>query len=235
MYWLMTCLGSPCGFDAAVEQKDGAMRELLHQTQIVRDEEHGDFALAQFFEFADAAVGEDGIADGQRFVNDQNVRIDMDCGGKCQPHIHAARIFLDRAVHEFADFRKRFDEGRLARFRARPMPMISPLMKTFSRPREFGVEARAEFQQRRDAPARHNPSRGGLQDAADDLQQRALAAAVGSHQAEHFAAFDAEADVAQRPEIGVERLRIEGQQLRAGGRRDEIQAVKLGYVLNQNH
>ena len=84
---------------------------------------------------------------------------------------------------------------------------------------EFRIEARAEFEQRGDAPARHHASRGGLQDAADDLQQRALAAAVGTHQAEHLALFDLEADVlaAPRNRCGARPRRAA---VRAGGRWD---------------
>ena len=36
--------------------------------------------------------------------------------------------------------------------------------------REIRIEARAQFQQRRDPPARHHPPRGRLQNSANDLQ-----------------------------------------------------------------
>ena len=97
-------------FDASVQQKDRPVRKLLHQPEVVRDEKNRGLLLAQFFELADAAVGKNRIAHRQRFVDDQNIRIDVYGGGERQPHVHAARIFLDGPVDEFADLRERFDQ-----------------------------------------------------------------------------------------------------------------------------
>ena len=84
--------------------------------------------------------------------------------------------------------------------------------------REFRIESGAQFQQRGDAPARHDAAGGGLQDSADDLKQRALAAAVRSHETDDFAALHAEGDIAQRPEIGVQRLAAQRDSVRGCGR-----------------
>ena len=98
---------------------------------------------------------------------------------------------------------------------------------------EFGVEAGAQFQQGGDASARHHASGGGLQNPADDLQQGALAAAVGPDQAEHFTLFDLEADIAQRPEIRVPGLGVR-EQLAQAVDGTAIQAIELGNVLNKD-
>jgi hypothetical protein len=82
-------------------------------------------------------------------------------------------------------------EGRFRPFRRGRSHDLAVDEDVFA-PREFGIESGAQFQQRGDAPARHHASGGGLKNAADHLQQRALAAAVGSHQADHFAAIHAE-------------------------------------------
>ena len=68
------------GFDAAVQQKNRPVGKLLHQTEIVRNEKDGGFLFAQLFEFANAPVGKDGIADRERFVHDQNVGVDVNGG-----------------------------------------------------------------------------------------------------------------------------------------------------------
>ena len=161
----MTSLGVPCGFDAAVQQQNGAVGKLLHQPQIVGDEQHRDLALAQFLKLAHAAVGEDRVAHGQGFIHDQNFGVDVDRGGKGQPHIHAARVFLDRALHEFADLGEGFDgRHRAVDFGAAQSHDFAVQVDVLAAA-EFGVEARAEFQQRGDAPARHHAPGGGLQDA----------------------------------------------------------------------
>ena len=100
---------------------------------------------------------------------------------------------------------------------------------------EFGVESRAQFQQRGDAPARHHASLGGLQDAGDDLQQRALAGPVGPYQRQRLAFFDLEADIAQRPKIAVELALDKRQRLAQAVGGTAVELVKFGYVLDQNH
>jgi hypothetical protein len=67
-------------------------------------------------------------------------------------------------------------------------------------------------------------SGGGLQNSADNLEQGALAAAVRAHQAEHLAFLQVEADVAQRPKLGVALARA-GQHLPQPVGRAAIEAV----------
>jgi hypothetical protein len=133
-------------------------------------------------------------------------------------------------LDELADLRKRFDRRhRLVDLRATQAQQLAIQVNVFAS-REFRVETRAQFQQRGDTSARHNPSRSGLQDAADDLQQRTLAASVRSHQRKHFAALHFEADVLESPEIGMARLGTRKHFVQAIYR-PAIEAIKLGDIL----
>ncbi len=137
----MTSLGAPSCFDAAVEQEDGAVGKLLHQAEIVRHEEHGDFALAQFLKFAHAAIGEDGIADGEGLVDDENFGVDVDGGGEGQAHVHAARVFFHRPLDELADFGEGFDgRHRLIDLTAAEAHDLAVEVDIFAAA-EFGIEA----------------------------------------------------------------------------------------------
>src|SRR5205814_491799 len=75
-------VGRALGRDAAVQQQDGAVGDPLHQPQIVGHKKHGDLALAQFLELADATVGEYGIAHGEGFVHDEDLGVHVDGGGE---------------------------------------------------------------------------------------------------------------------------------------------------------
>jgi hypothetical protein len=68
---------------------------------------------------------------------------------------------------------------------------------------ELGIEAGAQFQQRGDAAVDDDRSGRGLEDAADQLQQGALAGAVAADDADRFAAPDVEGDILQRGEFPV--------------------------------
>ncbi len=59
--------------------------------------------------------------------------------------------------------------------------------------REFGIEAGAEFEERRDAAVNRNRPGARLQNAGADLQERAFAASVFPHDAKCFAAVHFEA------------------------------------------
>jgi hypothetical protein len=71
-----------------------------------------------------------------------------------------------------------------------------------------------------------------LQDAADNLQQGALAASIGADEAERLAFLDLEADVAQGPKIGMPGPGTRQQFAQPVGR-PAVQAVQLGDVLNE--
>src|SRR5665213_75898 len=55
-----------------VQEENGAIRKLFHQTEIVRHEKHGGFLLAQILKLPDAAVREDGVSHREGLVDDQN-------------------------------------------------------------------------------------------------------------------------------------------------------------------
>ena len=123
--------------------------------------------------------------------------------------------------------------GRFRCISARLIPMISPLMKTFSRPENSGIETRAQFQKRGNSPARDHPARGRLQDAADHLKQSALAAAVRAHETDDFTAIHAERDIPQGPEIGVQRLVPQRIQFADAVEGRLIQPIELRDVLDK--
>src|SRR5712671_1258249 len=63
------------------------------------------------------------------------------------------------------------------------------------------MESGADLQEARNPPAQPNPPRGRLRDAADDLEQGALAGAVLADDADHLSALDLEAHVLEGPEL----------------------------------
>ncbi len=65
------------------------------------------------------------------------------------------------------------------------------------------MEAGADLQERRHAAADADFSAGRLGDAAQDLEQRALAGAVAADDADDLARLDREGDVLERPELGL--------------------------------
>ena len=59
----------------------------------------------------DAFMFEIGIADRERFIDNQNIRSLRGRDAESQPHDHSARIGAQRHIDVVADFGKRFDLG----------------------------------------------------------------------------------------------------------------------------
>ena len=70
----------------------------------------------------------------------------------------------------------------------------------FSPPRQIGMKAGADLEQRADPAIQVGEAFVGIGDARQDLQQRALARAVAADDADDGAGFHFEGDVFQGPE-----------------------------------
>jgi len=77
------------------------------------------------------------------------------------------------------------------------------------------VEAGADFQEAGDAALDADAARGGFGDAAEDFEQGRFAGAIAANDADDFALFDGEGDVAEGPEV------FGGRRTEGGGRRTE--------------
>ena len=63
---------------------------------------------------AEALLLELGVADRQHLVDDQDLRLEMRRHGEGEPHVHAARVALDRRVEELLDLGEGDDLVELA-------------------------------------------------------------------------------------------------------------------------
>src|SRR5690606_1158560 len=114
-------------------------------------------------------LGEQGVANGQRLVNNQNVGVHMCNDRECQAHVHPGRIRLYMLVNEFADLRK---------CKYVVQPFINLLLgqsqyggiqiDVFSAG-ELRVKTSAQLQQGSDTAVDLDFTRGGRERAADEL------------------------------------------------------------------
>src|ERR1700680_5043678 len=63
------------------------------------------------------------------------------------------------------------------------------------------MKAGPDFEQAGDAATEHPPPLGRFGDAAEDLQERALARAIATDDADDLALLDSEDDILERPEL----------------------------------
>src|SRR5262249_36239540 len=96
-------------YQATVIEPEDAIADSFHVADCVRYEQDRNAARAEFVYLAHAALAEVDVAARERFVDEQNLRIDVNCHGERQANYHAAGICFNGLVHEVADFGKAFD------------------------------------------------------------------------------------------------------------------------------
>src|SRR5699024_960550 len=93
----------------AVMDPERLVAHLLDLADGVADEEDRPALLAELLHAPDAFVGECIITDGECLVDDEHIRIGVDGDGEAEAGLHAARIILDRPVHEILELAE-FDD-----------------------------------------------------------------------------------------------------------------------------
>ena len=119
----------------------------------------------------------------------QDLRLEVRRDGEREPHVHAARVALDRRVEELLDLGEGDDLVELAPRSRAASCRGSRRSGRCSRGRSARggsrCRPRAALPTR---PQRSDLALGRLGDAREDLQQRALAGAVAADDADHLAA-----------------------------------------------
>ena len=114
--------------DAALFEADSPVAKRANRRHVVADEKHRAAFVRDFVHSADALFLEGGVAHGQHFVDEQNLRNQVRRHGERQTKIHAGGIALYRRIDELLDFGESDDFVELRRsISAFFMPRIAPL------------------------------------------------------------------------------------------------------------
>jgi len=178
-----------------------------------------------------ALVLENGIAYGQRFVDKDDVGVDVNRRGKRQPHEHAARIHLDRLGDELADTGEALDVRQASTYflqrHANDRPEHLDVLTTC----ELRMKPRAELEQRRHPAAHGCAPAGGTNDAGHDLEHRALPRSIRADDTQCLAALDTKIDVLERREVGVKNRSTRQEHFDRAMSGIPVNLVRLGDVL----
>ena len=127
------------------------------------------------------------VADRQHLVDDQDLGLEVGGDGERQPDVHAARVVLHRRVDELLELRKGDDRVELADDLGAEHPEDGAVEEDVLPAGQVGMKAGADFEQARDAAVQLDIAFGRRGDARQNLEQRALAGAVGADDPQDFA------------------------------------------------
>src|SRR5262245_31824537 len=91
---------------------DRPIRQTPNRFQIVRYEDDRHALPFHLLDPADAPLLEKDVADRQRLIHYQDIRIKMNGHGECETHKHSARVSFNGPIHELADFSELFDRWK---------------------------------------------------------------------------------------------------------------------------
>nr|WP_315729194.1 MULTISPECIES: hypothetical protein [unclassified Bradyrhizobium] len=140
----------------------------------MRDEDLGDISH-RLPHVADAFLLEEDVADAQRLIDQQHLRLETGGGGERQTDDHAAGIGLGRLVDEIADVRKR---GDFVEFRVGLPPAHTAdgrIQIDVLTPRKVRIEAAAKLEHGGNAADDGDLALTRRQRPSEQLQERALA------------------------------------------------------------
>ena len=168
--------------------------------QIVRHHDERRAALLEIADGVEALPLEALVTDGERLVDENHLGVEVDRDRESEPHVHAGRVGPHGHVDEPLQLGEGDDVVEAAGDEVAGDAVERGVQEDVLAAGEIGAEAGAELEQRRDAPAGGDGAFVRFEDAGDDLEERALAAAVRADQAEGLAAGDLQGHVAQGPE-----------------------------------
>jgi len=163
--------------------------------------QHGPAFLSHITHFPQTFLLKFGITYGEDLIDDEYLRLQMGGDGEGEADIHAAGVAFYRGIEvsfhlgksdDFIEFLLDFRPGH---------PQDRSVEIDILPPGKLRVETRAHLQEAGDAALDCDPSRGGFGDAAEDLEEGALAGAVPADDPHGLAALDLEAHVLERPDL----------------------------------
>src|SRR5258705_4989527 len=137
----------------------------------------------------------------QNLVHDQNLGLEVSRYRERQADVHATRVVFDRSVDELLDLGEGDDLVQVALDLGLAHTEKGATQEDVLPSRQFRVEAGSHLQERPDSAVDLHPPLGGFGDARENLEQRALARAVGTNDADDLAPRDIKGHVAQRPDV----------------------------------
>ncbi len=173
------------------------MTDCVH---VVTDENHRSaFVRGDVLHFSETLCLKLGVAHGQDLVDQKNFGIEVGGDGEGEPHIHSARVPLDRGVEKPFDFGEGDDLIEFS-FDLRALhPEDCAVEENIFASGKLRMKTRPDFEERADAAVNINTAGGWLSDSIENFQQRAFSGAVAPDDSEHFASLHIKGNILERP------------------------------------
>jgi hypothetical protein len=194
----------PRRLNAAGIQQNRSRTERLNGVDVVADEKHrAAIGAGDRSHLAEALLLEFRVADREYLVDDQNLGLEMRGDGEGQSDVHAAAEALDGCVEKLLDFGERHDLVEFAADLGTGHAEDRAIDEDVLAASKLGMKSRAHLEQAGDPAVQRDAALGRLGDAAENLQQRALARPVPADDADDIPLEDVDINILEGPEMFV--------------------------------
>ena len=204
---------------------DGALAQLLDLIDVVADEQQRCAAGEHLLHPLVALLLEHKVADGQDLVAGQNVGPNLRRNREAQPRDHAAGIVFHRHIDKIPQFGKVDDVLEMFLHVGAVMAEHRTVQKDVLPRGQVEIKARAQLDQGRDLTVDGHAARRGVHDTGDQLEHRALAAAVAANQRHRLAGFNFKRNIPQCVKFVEKQLVLE--------QFDSVFLEGLGFLLRE--
>ena len=193
--------------DGSLSEIDGTRTDLSDGFRVMTDVKNGRTRGNDILDLVLAFSFEARVADAQRFVDNQHVRLDVDVDREAETHFHTAGVCSDRLVNIVAQL------GEVDDFFLDLLDVF--ILQTENIALEIDVlttghlhrEARGQLEQRRDLAVDDDLSGVGKGDPGNHFEQGGFTCAVIADDTDRFASVDVKGDVVERlVGFGIARL-----------------------------
>src|SRR5690242_10219600 len=153
-------------------------------------EQNSPSVLPYILHLAEALALKRNVTNREHLVHDEDLWLQMGRDRKGQTHIHATRVALDWSLDKPFDLRERNDFIELAVDLRFPHAKQSAAEIDVFAPGQLWVEASADLEKTANAAVDLSPALRRLDDSRQNLQQRTLAGAIWTDDAEDLSARD---------------------------------------------
>ncbi|MBV6391880.1 MAG: hypothetical protein KPEEDBHJ_01096 [Anaerolineales bacterium] len=202
-------IGADCVLRLAIEhclsifQEDAAVA--IFEQDVVRMgyQQNGNTLLLHLANAVQTFLLEGGIAHRKRLIHDQNIRVNIDGGGKGNAHIHAAGIGLHRLVNKLSDVGKGDNPSDAFLDLIPAHAEDGGVRINVFASAKLGVETRAQLQQGGNPSVDLDSAKSRGERSGDQLQECGFSASVPPDNADRLTLAHIEGNITQRPKFMV--------------------------------
>src|SRR5260370_29938307 len=160
--------------------------ETTNLIELMRDEDDCASCAGDIAHLAEAFFLEIYVADGQDFIDEENLRLEVSSDSEGQADVHAGGVVLYGSVNKFFELGEGHDFIELALDFALAHAEDGAGEKRVFVAGQLRMKAGADFEERADAAVNLRPTSGGAGDAREACHERGFAGAVAAEEAKEF-------------------------------------------------